>query len=158
MSVVRALKTLPSLRGWGAPPSGGWSEDALRARVASGAGWALGAFEGARPVGLALATGVTPEAELDLIWVRPDVRGQGTGGALLEAIHRTLQDSGFEVVHLEVSTVNPARRLYARFGYRQVGLRPGYYGQGDDAVLMRLALGTPCAGGDAGATPRRHAG
>jgi ribosomal-protein-alanine N-acetyltransferase len=42
---------------------------------------------------------------------------------------------------LEVGEDNtPARRLYARAGFREVGRRPGYYAGGKAALVLRRDL------------------
>ena len=56
---------------------------------------------------------------------------------------------------LEVRTANArARRLYERFGFREIGIRRGYYpaaqGRREDAVVMSLATGAERAPGAAG--------
>ena len=52
---------------------------------------------------------------------------------------------------LEVRAGNVvARRLYRRLGFRDLGVRRGYYGPGQDAIVMELRLD----GGERGA--RRH--
>jgi ribosomal-protein-alanine N-acetyltransferase len=44
-------------------------------------------------------------------------------------------------VFLEVDEDNvPARKLYARAGFLQVGRRPGYYAQGRDKAATALVL------------------
>jgi ribosomal-protein-alanine N-acetyltransferase len=44
-------------------------------------------------------------------------------------------------VFLEVDEDNePARRLYQRAGFREVGRRPGYYQQGRDHAATALVL------------------
>ena len=42
---------------------------------------------------------------------------------------------------LEVRRGNAAaRRLYESLGFEEVGVRRNYYGSGEDALIMRLAL------------------
>jgi ribosomal protein S18 acetylase RimI-like enzyme len=42
---------------------------------------------------------------------------------------------------LEVRAGNiAARRLYRRLGFRDLGVRRGYYGPGQDAIVMELRL------------------
>ena len=42
---------------------------------------------------------------------------------------------------LEVSEANaPARALYRRLGFAEVGRRPRYYDDGGDALVLRLPL------------------
>jgi ribosomal-protein-alanine N-acetyltransferase len=41
----------------------------------------------------------------------------------------------------------PARKLYEKYGFREVGLRKAYYEDGDDALVLSavlpLAMGNP---------------
>lgn len=53
------------------------------------------------------------------VFVHPDYRDRGIGGALLRAAERALADSGVDTIALEVMANNDAaRRFYARRGYR----------------------------------------
>lgn len=80
---------------------------------------------------------VLDEAELIAIGVAPDARRQGHGAALMAAFLAAV--SGWAQVHLEVREGNAqARALYEAFGFRVVGLRARYYGDGEAAVLYRL--------------------
>jgi ribosomal-protein-alanine N-acetyltransferase len=81
------------------------------------------------------------EAELLNITVAPEARRNGLGRALLERVLDAAHDRGAERMFLEVRTSNlPARALYKRCGFVEVGLRKGYYAgidnQREDAVLM----------------------
>jgi len=50
--------------------------------------------------------------------------------------------TGARVVFLEVRAGNVvARRLYRTLGFRDLGIRRGYYGPGQDAIVMELRLG-----------------
>jgi ribosomal protein S18 acetylase RimI-like enzyme len=45
-------------------------------------------------------------------------------------------------VFLEVRAGNVvARRLYRQLGFKDLGVRRGYYGPGQDAIVMELRLG-----------------
>jgi ribosomal protein S18 acetylase RimI-like enzyme len=52
------------------------------------------------------------------IEVDPQCRNQGIGGALLEYAERDAREKGYEKMSLVTTTINPARRLYERHGYR----------------------------------------
>jgi GNAT superfamily N-acetyltransferase len=61
-------------------------------------------------------------AEIGALYVLPDRRGQGVGGALLRAASRELADLGFSALHIGVLTANlPARGFYAAMGGCEIG-------------------------------------
>jgi ribosomal protein S18 acetylase RimI-like enzyme len=48
---------------------------------------------------------------------------------------------GAVAMFLEVAAGNfPARGLYEAAGFAKAGVRPGYYADGGDAVVLRLGL------------------
>ena len=68
-------------------------------------------------------------------------RGQGLARALLNLHLRRLAGLGARAVFLEVDEDNtPARRLYARAGFREVGRRAGYYQHAGDNAATALVL------------------
>ncbi len=90
------------------------------------------------------------ETHLLNITVAPERQGRGLGAAMLRDVVVWSQAEGAEALWLEVRQSNArARRLYLRSGFAAVGLRKGYYPDGqarEDAVVMRLALaGAPLA-------------
>ncbi len=79
---------------------------------------------------------IAHEGELLRIAVAPERRGQGLGRDLLKAVQAELKSAGYTELHLEVRAGNAAARaLYAACGWREVGRRAKYYGDGEDAVL-----------------------
>lgn len=96
------------------------------------------------PVGFALLRTVFDEAELMLLAVVPEVRGQGIGRALLQHSIELATKSGAASYFLEVRGDNPAIVLYEQAGLEQVGLRRDYYRGSDgnrrDALTYRLSL------------------
>ena len=56
-------------------------------------------------------------AEID---VDPDWRNRGIGGALLDYAEAEARAAGYTVMSLTTTTINPARRLYERHGFRVV--------------------------------------
>ena len=54
------------------------------------------------------------------IAVKPEFRHQGLGTSLLMTLLARARHDGFARVSLSVESDNPARRLYARFGFRPV--------------------------------------
>jgi ribosomal-protein-alanine N-acetyltransferase len=123
------------------PDSRAWSEAEIEGMLASGRVLAV-----VRPDGFALVQVVGPEAELLTIAVRPAAQGQGLGAAILSEVMALAAARGAETLFLEVDVENaPARRLYARAGFGQTGLRKNYYrhrdGHRSDAVLLSCRLG-----------------
>jgi ribosomal-protein-alanine N-acetyltransferase len=82
---------------------------------------------------------VGEEAELARLGVAPVARGQGIGAALVEYALPIWRTAGVQSVFLEVRESNQiARRLYASRGFAEVGLRAGYYADGENALVLRL--------------------
>jgi ribosomal-protein-alanine N-acetyltransferase len=78
------------------------------------------------------------EAHVTTFAVLPAWRRQGVGGRLLCELLELADDLGASVATLEVRLSNDAaRKLYQRFGFRPVGVRPRYYSDnGEDALIM----------------------
>jgi GNAT superfamily N-acetyltransferase len=75
----------------------------------------------------------TPEVT---VGVRHGRRGQGVGRELMTRLAQAVGESGLERLSLSVDADNPARRLYARLGYREVSVDK-------DRVRMALDLNHP---------------
>ena len=84
------------------------------------------------------------EAHLLNLSVAGASQRRGHGGALLAESIRIARTLGARTIYLEVRPRNrAAQALYARFGFRHVALRRGYYpagGQREDALVFALAL------------------
>ncbi len=78
------------------------------------------------------------EGHIVTIAVRADERRQSIGEVLLLAALEAAREAGQDVVTLEYRLSNrPARALYDKYGFRQVGVRARYYSDNhEDAVLM----------------------
>jgi [ribosomal protein S18]-alanine N-acetyltransferase len=89
-------------------------------------------------VGYAGLAAAGAQADVQTIGVRADRRGAGIGAALLTELIGEASRRNAEAVFLEVRADNPpARRLYERFGFFEVGVRKRYYQPADvDAVVM----------------------
>lgn len=99
---------------------------------------------GPHPIGFALVRTVLDEAELMLLAVLPEARGNGVGQAILQTSIGLAIASGATSYFLEVRDDNPAVALYRRAGLEQVGVRRDYYRGSDgnkrDALTYRLSL------------------
>jgi ribosomal-protein-alanine N-acetyltransferase len=92
-------------------------------------------------VGYAGLMCIQPIADVQTIAVIPEQEGRGIGSALLTALIRESRRRNAEDVLLEVRADNPrAQQLYLRFGFEQIHVRPRYYRDGIDALIMRLPL------------------
>lgn len=84
---------------------------------------------------------VADEVHVLNVAVHPRHRGHGLGAALMQQVLDEARRRAIQAVTLEVRRSNDAgRRLYESFGFEQVGERPNYYGRGEDALILRLAL------------------
>lgn len=122
----------------------GWSAQEIADLTAGPGGFAL-VVEDQRMLGFILCRSGGGEAEILTLAVDPDARRRGIGRALVEAATGAARMAGAELMFLEVAQDNPAAiRLYEATGFRNVGVRPGYYDRGAqgrvDAVVMRLDL------------------
>lgn len=100
----------------------------------------------AHAVGFVLVRHAADEAEILTLAVVPPRRREGIAARLIEAAAITLAAQGAAALFLEVAEDNaPARALYRRAGFEEVGRRRGYYARKGapacDALVLRLALG-----------------
>lgn len=83
--------------------------------------------------------------DLERIVVRRDARRRGVAGALLADLLD--HAGGADRMLLEVSAANSAAvAFYARHGFSQIDVRPRYYRDGSDALVLRRALVAGCGG------------
>lgn len=85
------------------------------------------------------------ELELLNITVHPSYRKKGYARKVLEIMEDLALSRSMENVFLEVRCGNqPAKNLYQKLGYQQVGLRKDYYplisGGREDAIVMKKSL------------------
>jgi ribosomal-protein-alanine N-acetyltransferase len=81
---------------------------------------------------------IRDEAHIVSLGVRGIYRGQGIGELLLIAAIEQAMARRSEVVRLEVRPSNAvARNLYLKYGFRERGVRKGYYADDrEDAIIM----------------------
>jgi ribosomal-protein-alanine N-acetyltransferase len=96
---------------------------------------------GERLVGYTCTWRVVDEVQLLNAAVHPACRGRGLGRALVGRVLDEAATEGTRTVLLEVRAGNRvARRLYATLGFQSVRIRRGYYGPGQDAIVMERRL------------------
>jgi [ribosomal protein S18]-alanine N-acetyltransferase len=99
-----------------------------------------------RVAGYICPTLLLDEGEIRNVAVRADLRGKGVGQLLVGKVIAECRDRGASFVLLEVRVSNmPARALYRKLGFIEAGIRPKYYENGEDAILMECRL---CQTGD----------
>lgn len=81
---------------------------------------------------------IVDEGHITTIAVHPAYRGRGVGRQLLAAAEIIARAHGGARLTLEVRVSNYiAHGLYQKFGYVDVGIRPGYYrDNNEDAIIM----------------------
>ena len=122
----------------------GWSEDEFARLLRERNVVAHRVMLGRRLAGFAISRLAADEAEILSIAVATAQRGRGLARDLLALHLRRLAGLGARTVFLEVDEANaPARRLYARAGFREVGRRANYYRVGaaaSAALVLRRDL------------------
>jgi ribosomal-protein-alanine N-acetyltransferase len=116
-----------------------WPDDAYRNELATNR---LASYVVARAddtvVGFAGLWVMVDEAHVTTFAVDPRWRRRGVGERLLLALLDISLARHAREATLEVRLSNmPARRLYEKYGFRPVGIRPRYYSDnGEDALIM----------------------
>ncbi len=116
-----------------------WPPNAYRSELESNR---LAAYLVARAEGEIIGFGgmwlMVDEAHITTFAIHPAWRRQRIGERLLLAFLDLAIERGAREATLEVRLSNlPARRLYEKYGFRPVGLRPRYYSDdNEDALIM----------------------
>jgi len=123
----------------------GWSEQEFEQLLTDRNVTADRAVSGRTSVGFIVSRRAADEAEILSVAVARAWRGHGLARRLLDLHLRRMAGRGLRTVFLEVDEDNtPARRLYARAGFGEVGRRPGYYagsgGNATAALVLRRDL------------------
>jgi ribosomal-protein-alanine N-acetyltransferase len=119
----------------------GWSEDEFERLLLDRNVLAHRATLGQQPVGFIISRIAAGEAEILSVAVARAQQGRGLARRLLDLHMRRLAGLGVRTIFLEVDDDNlPARRLYARSAFRQVGRRDGYYPRPGSAAGAALVL------------------
>jgi ribosomal-protein-alanine N-acetyltransferase len=81
------------------------------------------------------------EIHVNKIAVDPLYRRRGVARLLMKDVLEFAARIAAEEIYLEVRPSNfPARNFYMALGFRDVGRRPQYYADGEDALVMSLFL------------------
>lgn len=127
-----------------------WSEKLLRAEIGrDDRSHVVALSESGIVVGHAGLLYVEPEATLSTVAVDPGAQGGAIATSLLCHLFGEARGRGVNALTLEVRASNRrAQRLYYRFGFGPVGVRPRYYEPDkEDAVIMWAHdVGSPAYG------------
>jgi len=120
---------------------GAWTRGMFVDELAAPARSFLAVEEDGVLVGYAGAS-LSEESHLMTIGVAPQARRRGHASTLLTALIEAARRAGATSMLLEVRADDDGpQRLYRRFGFEQIGIRPRYYQlEGVDGVVMRLVL------------------
>ena len=77
------------------------------------------------------------EGHVTNIVTKKDKRGNKIGTLMLEEIINIAKNKNMKSITLEVNVNNNiAINLYKKYGFKEVGTRPKYYNNTDDAIIM----------------------
>lgn len=116
-----------------------WSEKSIASELDNRLSLWLVAMDGDRVTGYVGSQSVLGETDMMNIAVHPDFRRRGIAEELVMKLVEELKVRGNHSLMLEVRVSNdPARKLYDKMGFRQVGLRKNYYrNPKEDACILR---------------------
>jgi len=116
-----------------------WSEKSIASELENPLSYWLVALEGDTVAGYVGSQTVLGETDMMNVAVRPEFRRQGVAEALIEALIEGLKARQSHCLTLEVRDSNaPARALYEKLGFLEVGRRKNYYrNPREDALILR---------------------
>jgi len=123
-----------------APAAAHWTSDQYNKLLNNEGGIVLVAEEADQLCGFLCAKAVAGEWEIENVVVAAESLRRGIANKLLPELIQRAQNGGTSAILLEVRESNlPARRLYEKHGFREVGRRRGYYRDPvEDAILYAL--------------------
>lgn len=84
---------------------------------------------------------VAGEGHILNVAVHPDYRGRGFARELITVAMLNLREMGGDDIFLEVRVSNAvAIHLYESLGFQEIGMRKGYYEDGEDAKVMHYGV------------------
>ena len=116
-----------------------WSERSVASELTNSLSLWLVAEEEGNVWGYVGSQTVMDETDMMNIAVHPEHRKQGIAATLVNNLVDVLRTRGSHSLMLEVRASNdPARKLYDKLGFQQVGLRKNYYrNPKEDACILR---------------------
>jgi [ribosomal protein S18]-alanine N-acetyltransferase len=113
-----------------------WTQETIDAELAAPGRHYLVARVGGEVVGFAGLADQAGQGHVMALAVVPAMQRRGIGRRLLESLLAEAETAGLAELTLEVRASDArTRRLYRRAGFVEEGVRPGYYPDGEDAVI-----------------------
>ncbi len=119
-----------------------WSRESLLREINNPSCRYIAALEDGRLIAYAGLQTVLDEGYINNIATLPEYRRQGVASRLLEKLIEFGKEAELTFLTLEVRVSNAAAiALYSKHGFKEVGLRRGYYEKPhEDALLMTVYL------------------
>ena len=116
-----------------------WSEKSIASELDNTLSLWLVAVEGEEVIGYVGSQTVLGWTDMMNVVVHPDHRRKGVGEKLVTALEEALKKQESTCLTLEVRASNePAKALYEKLGFAEVGRRKNYYrNPKEDALIMR---------------------
>ena len=116
-----------------------WSEKSVASELTNPLSLWLVALDGDRVAGYVGSQSVLGESDMMNVAVHPYYRRQGIAEKLCLDLVEALKKKGNHCLTLEVRASNdPAKALYEKLGFQQIGLRKNYYrNPREDACILR---------------------
>ncbi|XOQ17377.1 MAG: ribosomal protein S18-alanine N-acetyltransferase [Sporanaerobacter sp.] len=116
-----------------------WSKEAFTLEITKNmlAKYVVAEIEG-KVVGYGGIWLIIDEGHVTNIAVHEKYRGLGVGKKIMEALIDICSDRNIVAMTLEVRKTNEiAKSLYTKYGFKEYGIRPGYYSDNnEDAIIM----------------------
>lgn len=119
-----------------------WSERSIASELSNQLALWLVAEDNGVVTGYIGSQTVPDESDMMNVAVHPDYRRRGIAEALVNTLCDALKERGSVSLTLEVRASNePAKALYEKLGFEQVGRRPNYYrNPKEDALILKKML------------------
>ena len=116
-----------------------WSQRSVASELDNKLAYWLVALEGDTVAGYIGSQTVMEETDMMNVAVHPDYRRKGIAEAMVDGLVEALKERGSHCLTLEVRASNaPAKNLYEKLGFSQIGRRPNYYrNPREDALILR---------------------
>ncbi len=118
-----------------------WSAEILKSEIVNANSHYIVAKLNNKIVGFAGIWKSVDDVHITDIVVKKDFRKNGIGSLLLQKLILLTKELNYTELTLEVNSNNEiAKKLYLKFGFKELGIRKKYYNNIDDAIIMTLYL------------------